>query len=303
MSKSKKERKELVRRESQLSIVRQCELLDVHRSGVYYRARGETALNLELMRTIDKKNLLHPWLGVPRITTWLRKDKGYDINKKRVERLFRLMGLSATGPNPNTSKRGKGELHRIYRYLLRNLKVERPGQVWAMDVTYIPVRGGYLYLCAIIDLYSRYVVGWSLSNTMTSEWCKRTLDTAIGEHGAPEILNTDQGSQFTSREFTQYVPRKKRSASVWTGRAGAWTTYSSNGSGAASSTSTSTFSRPTTGCNVLGGWKNISNITTTSDGTKVLTTRRLRQFMNGTKEERRDGNKGKNRVINKNGGL
>ena len=186
MSKSKKERKALVKRDSRLSVVRQCELLEIHRSGVYYEPRGETALNLELMRIIDEKNLLHPWLGVPRILTWLRKDKGYHVNKKRIERLFRLMGLSATGPNPNTSKRGKGELHRIYKYLLRNLDVDRCGQVWATDITYIPVRGGYLYLCAIIDLYSRYVVGWSLSNTMTSEWCRKTLETAIERHGAPE---------------------------------------------------------------------------------------------------------------------
>lgn len=119
------------------------------------------------------------------------------------------MGLSATGPKPNTSKRGKGELHRIYRYLLKNLDIERCGQVWAMDITYVPVQGGYLYLCAVIDLYSRYVVGWSLSNTMTSEWCEKTLGTAIGEHGAPEILNTDQGSQFTSIGFAEYVTKEK----------------------------------------------------------------------------------------------
>ena len=208
MSKSKKERRDLVAKGSKLSVVRQCELLDIHRSGVYYRPKGVTPLNLELMRLIDEKNMLHPWLGVPRILTWLQKDKGYDINKKRIERLFRLMGLSATGPKPNTSKRGKGELHRIYKYLLKNLDIERCGQVWAMDITYIPVQGGYLYLCAIIDLYSRYVVGWSLSNT--SQWCKKTLDAAIAQHGAPEILNTDQGSQFTSVEFTEYVTRERQ---------------------------------------------------------------------------------------------
>src|SRR5690606_20715327 len=195
MSKSVKERRELVKRSCRLSVVRQCELLEIHRSGIYYQPRGESPQNLELMRLIDEKNLLHPWLGVPRITTWLQKDMGHGINKKRIERLFRLMGLSATGPNPNTSKRGKGELHRIYKYLLRGLEVERCDQVWAMDITYIPVKNGYLYLCAIIDLYSRYVVGWSLSNTMTSDWCRRTLGTAIAEHGVPEILNTDQGSE------------------------------------------------------------------------------------------------------------
>lgn len=210
MKEDAKQRRSHVDKAGKLSVVRQCELLDIHRSGVYYEPKGESALNLELMELIDEKNLLHPWLGVPRIVTWLRKDKGYNINKKRVERLFRLMGLSATGPNPNTSKRGKGELHRIYKYLLRNLEVTRCGQVWSTDITYIPVKGGYLYLCAIIDLYSRYVVGWSLSNTMTSELCRKTLEAAIEEHGAPEILNTDQGSQFTSLEFTRYVTREKQ---------------------------------------------------------------------------------------------
>ncbi len=205
MKEDAKQRKTHVDKASGLSVVRQCELLDIHRSGVYYRPKGETALNLELMRHIDGENLLHPWLGVPRMTTWLQRDKGYAINKKRIERLFKLMGLSATGPKPNTSKRGKGELHRIYKYLLKNLEVKGPGHVWAMDITYVPVQGGYLYLCAIIDLYSRYVVGWSLSNTMTAEWCRKTLEEAIEEHGAPDILNTDQGSQFTAHEFCNWA--------------------------------------------------------------------------------------------------
>lgn len=205
MKEDAEQRKRHVDKAGKLSVVRQCELLEVHRSGIYYEPKGETALDLELMRPIDEKNLLHPWPGVPRILTWLVKDMGHRVNKKRIERLFRLMGLSATGPKPNTSKRGKGELHRIYKYLLKYLKIERCGQVWAMDITYIPVQGGYLYLCAIIDLYSRYVVGWSLSNTMTSEWCRKTLETAIEEHGAPEILNTDQGSQFTAHEFCNWA--------------------------------------------------------------------------------------------------
>jgi len=113
--------------------------------------------------------------------------------------------LNAFIPKPNTSKKGKGALHRIYKYLLKGLKVMRPNQVWAMDITYIPVQGGYLYLCAIIDLYSRYVVGWSLSNTMTSSWCRQTLQRAIQTYGKPEILNTDQGSQFTAYEFCDWV--------------------------------------------------------------------------------------------------
>lgn len=205
MNQNRRERLGHVDKASELSIVRQCELLEVNRSNFYYKPCGQSDLNLTLMRLIDQEYLSHPWLGVPRMTTWLQKDKGFKINHKRIERLYRLMGLSATGPKPNTSKKGKGALHRIYKYLLKGLKVERTNQVWAMDITYIPVKGGYLYLCAIIDLYSRYVVGWSLSNTMTSDWCKQTLQGAITLHGAPEILNTDQGSQFTAYEFCDWV--------------------------------------------------------------------------------------------------
>ena len=205
MSKSVSARRDCIDRDCHLSIVRQCELLEIHRSGLYYQPVGESVLNLNLMRLIDQEHLLHPWLGVPRMTAWLRKDKGLRVNKKRIERLYGLMGISAIGPKPNTSMKGKGALHRIYKYLLKGLKVVRSNQVWAMDITYIPVQGGYLYLCAIIDLYSRYVVGWSLSNTMTSNWCRETLQEAIEKHGKPEILNTDQGSQFTAYEFCDWV--------------------------------------------------------------------------------------------------
>ena len=165
---------------------------------------GVVPPEVELMRQIDEKHMLHPWLGVPRMVTWLNRDMGYRINKKRIERLYRLMGISATGPKPNTSKKGKGELHRIYKYLLRNLEVTRCGQVWAMDITYIPVRGGYLYLCGIIDLYSRYVLNWALSNTMEAEWCAGVLSDTIKQYGKPETFNTDQGSQFTSDTFPKY---------------------------------------------------------------------------------------------------
>jgi putative transposase len=210
MNQNRRERQGHIGKATGLSIVRQCELLEVSRSNFYYRPCGETDLNLELMRQIDEEYLLHPWLGVPRMTTWLQKDRGFKINHKRVERLYRLMGLSATGPKPNTSKKGKGALHRIYKYLLKGLKVERANQVWAMDITYVPVKGGYLYLCAIIDLYSRFVVGWSLSNTMTSDWCRQTLEGAIADYGCPEILNTDQGSQFTAHEFCDWATHEDR---------------------------------------------------------------------------------------------
>lgn len=205
MNKNRAQRMHLVDKANRLSVSRQCELIGVSRSSFYYKPVAESELNLELMRLIDEKYLLHPWLGVPRMTTWLRKDKGYRINPKRIERLYGLMGLSALGPKPNTSKRGKGSQHRVYKYLLRGLEVERSNQVWAMDITYIPVKGGYLYLCAIIDLYSRFVVGWSLSNAMSSEWCRQTLQSATEQYGTPEILNTDQGSQFTAYEFCDWV--------------------------------------------------------------------------------------------------
>ena len=201
-------RGKIVRGHLQLSLSRQCDLLSIHRSGLYYKPVGESELNLKLMRMIDEHHMEHPWLGVPRMTTWLRKDMEIKVNHKRVERLYRLLGISAIGPNPNTSRPGKGKGHKVYPYLLRNLKVTRPNQVWATDLIYIPVRGGYLYLMAIIDLHSRYIVGWSLSNTMEANWCVKTLKEAVERHGAPEILNTDQGSQFTSEAFSGYVTKE-----------------------------------------------------------------------------------------------
>lgn len=207
MNQSVSQRRAHVDKSHSLSVVRQCDLLEIHRSGLYYSPTPESELNLELMRIIDEKHLKHPWLGVPRMTTWLKKDLGYQINPKRIERLYRLMGIQAIGPKPNTSKPSKG--HKKYPYLLRNLTVDRVNQVWAIDITYIPVRGSFLYLVAIIDVHSRFVVGWSLNNTMTSEWCKAVLEQAIEVHGAPEILNTDQGSQFTAELFADFVTKEK----------------------------------------------------------------------------------------------
>lgn len=187
-----------------LSIKRQCELLEVCRSSFYYVPREDSSLNHELMKLIDKQYLETPFYGVPRMTAFLR-GLGYKINPKRIRRLYRLMDLQAIGPRPNTSRPHKGKGHHIYPYLLRGLNITRPNQVWAMDITYVPVGNGYMYLVAIIDLYSRYIVGWSLSNTMTSDWCKACLITAILTHGKPEILNTDQGGQFTSPGFAEFV--------------------------------------------------------------------------------------------------
>ncbi len=188
----------------QLSITKQCELLSLHRSGLYYKPVGESDLNLELMRLMDEHYLHHPFKGANRMHTWLTMDKGYRVSRNRIERLYyRVMGLQAVMPGKHTSRRHKP--HKVYPYLLRGLVVDKPNQVWAMDITYVPMKKGYMYLVAIIDLYSRYVVNWSVSNTMDAAWCKDVLQEAVEQHGAPEIINTDQGAQFTSETFTSYV--------------------------------------------------------------------------------------------------
>ena len=188
----------------QLSLVQQCMLLSIHRSGIYYQPKGESPLNLELMRLMDEHYLHHSFKGASRMHTWLTMDKGYKVSKNRIERLYyRVMGLRATMPGKHTSRRCKA--HKTYPYLLRNLSIERPNQVWAIDITFIPMKKGYMYLVAIIDLYSRYVINWSVSNTMDAEWCQQMLEQAIEVHGKPEIINTDQGSQFTSDVFSLFV--------------------------------------------------------------------------------------------------
>lgn len=156
------------------------------------------------MELIDKEYLRHPFYGVPRMTKYLRS-LGHQVNPKRIRNLYRIMDIHAIGPRPNTSKPHKGKGHTIFPYLLRGLQVERPNQVWAMDITYVPVGNGFMYLVAIIDLYSRFIVGWSLSNTMTAQWCKECYATAVELYGRPGILNTDQGSQFSSPIFTEWV--------------------------------------------------------------------------------------------------
>ena len=191
---------------SKLSIREQTKLLGIHRSGIYYQPVQTSSLNLELMRLMDAHYIKHPYKGARRMHVWLTKDKGYSVNLKRIGRLYYdVMGLRSVLPGPHTSKPGKGAGHQVFPYLLRGLKINRPNQVWATDITYIPMSSGFMYLVAIIDIYSRYVVGWSISNTMDSAWCQATLEEAIGNYGKPEILNTDQGSQFTAKEFTTYV--------------------------------------------------------------------------------------------------
>jgi putative transposase len=182
-----------------LSIRRQCVLLSLARSGVYRAKRPANDDDLVLMRRIDQLFLAWPFLGSRRMTAMLRAE-GLEVNRKRVRRLMRLMGIAALGPKPRTTKPAHG--HRIFPYLLRDLVIERPNQVWAADITYIPIGRGFLYLVAVIDWFSRAVLAWRLSNTMDAVFCVDALEEALARWGRPEIFNTDQGSQFTGAAFT-----------------------------------------------------------------------------------------------------
>ena len=197
-----KERRAMVDSEATLSIRRQCELLGVNRSSLYYGPVEPDADELELMRRMDELHMEHPFFG-SRMMTQMLKREGRVINRKRVQRLMRLMGLESTAPKPNTSK--PSPEHPVYPYLLRNMTISRVNQVWAADITYIPMARGFAYLVAIIDWYSRRVLAWRLSNTFDSTFCVEALQEALTRHGRPEIFNTDQGSQFTSEDFTSVL--------------------------------------------------------------------------------------------------
>ncbi len=190
------------RNQNGLSIARRCKLLAVARSSFYYTGKGHSPLNLELMRLIDEQFLESPWYGSRQMARWLRR-RHYEVGRKRVRRLMRVMGLSAIYQKPNTSR--PHPQHRIYPYLLGNLKVERPNQVWCADITYIPMRRGFLYLAAVMDWSTRAVLSWRLSNTMNPGFCVEALQEALSGYGKPEIFNTDQGGQFTSEDFTQVL--------------------------------------------------------------------------------------------------
>ena len=203
-------RKSWVELSPKYSIRRQCRLAGVSRSGIYYEPAVETETNLALMRLIDEQYLRHPEFGYPRMTDWLQ-DKGYPVNHKRVARLMRIMGLQAITPGPHTSN--PAPEHKIYPYLLRNMTIDQVGQVWSTDITYIPLRYGFMYLTAVIDWYSRYVLAWELSNTMESLFCVDALKHALTK-GTPEIFNTDQGAQFTSEAFTEVLLDKNIAISM-----------------------------------------------------------------------------------------
>ncbi len=182
-----------------MSIRRQCELLGLARSNWYYEPAPESEPNLRLMRLIDEQYTRTPFYGSRRMVVAL-SEQGYPVNRKRVQRLMRLMGLEGLAPGPSTSR--PHPQHKIYPYLLRDVQIVRPNQVWGSDITYIPMRSGYLFLTAILDWYSRYVVGWALSNVQDTGLCLEALEQALNE-ARPEIFNTDQGSQYTSTAFTE----------------------------------------------------------------------------------------------------
>ena len=189
---------------------RQCELLGVNRTGLYYQPVGESEENLLLMRLMDEEYTRHPFFGSRRLMGWLN-DKGYEVNRKRVSRLMEVMGIEAIYPKPNLSR--PNEEHKIYPYLLRGLEITRPNQVWSTDITYIRMAGGFVYLVAVMDWFSRYVLSWSLSVTMELAFCVEALKRAL-HNGEPDIFNTDQGSQFTSEKFTGELERREIAISM-----------------------------------------------------------------------------------------
>ena len=196
---SRERRREMVdRQHPALSTLRQCASLGISRSSLYYRPKRTSCEDLALMKLIDQQYLATPFYGSRRMAVWFNR-QGHQVSRKRVQRLMRTMGLAAIYRRPRTSQPAPG--HKVYPYLLGGMEITRPNHVWAADITYIPMAKGFLYLVAIMDWYSRYVLAWNLSNTLDAEFCFQALEEALSK-GKPEIFNTDQGSQFTSEAFT-----------------------------------------------------------------------------------------------------
>jgi putative transposase len=205
-------RKTMIQRDHpDLSLSRQCEVLSISRSSFYYDLKGESPENLALMRRIDELFLKWPFYGSRQMVRQLHRE-GIRVGRHRVRRLMRLMGLQAIYQAPRTSD--PHPEHRIYPYLLRNMVINRPNQVWCADITYIPVQRGFLYLVAIMDWASRHVLAWRLSNTMDARFCVEALNEALSKYPKPEIFNTDQGSQFTSFDFTGVLKKAKITISM-----------------------------------------------------------------------------------------
>jgi len=194
----------MIDREHELPVTRQCELLGLARSTACYQPLPVSEADLVLMRRLDELHLKWPFLGSRRLRDLLQKD-GFEVGRKHVATLMRQMGIAALYRKPRTSIPGSGPEHRVYPYLLKGLTIERPNQVWAADITYIPMARGFLYLVAIMDWTSRKVLAWRTSNTLTTDFCLEALQQALTKYGTPEIFNTDQGCQFTSAEFTEVL--------------------------------------------------------------------------------------------------
>jgi putative transposase len=195
---------------AEISVRRQCELLGVNRAGLYYKPLGESEENLRLMRLLDEQYPRTPFYGSRKMTEWLRV-KGFVVNRKRISRLMEVMGIEAVYPKPKLSQPGEG--HKIYPYLLSGVEVSRINQVWSTDITYIRMAKGFLYLVAVMDWFSRYVLSWSLSLTMELDFCLEALKRAL-RRGRPEIFNSDQGSQFTSEKFIGQLQAKQIAISM-----------------------------------------------------------------------------------------
>jgi putative transposase len=189
----------MVTKTSELSITRQCKLLNISRSGLYYQPKSVSKEELKQMCLLDEGHMKHPYYGSRRLKGWLA-DHGHHLSRKKVVRLMRMMGIIPIYPKKNTSKPNRA--HKVYPYLLRGMTIDRPNQVWCTDISYIPMAKGFLYLVAIMDWHSRKVLSWRLSNTMDVHFCLEVLDEAVARFGAPEIFNSDQGAQFTSEAFT-----------------------------------------------------------------------------------------------------
>ncbi len=192
----------MIDRKHKLPVTRQCRVLSLSRSSAYYRPRPESQADLDLMRRIDELHLKYPFMGTRMLRSKLRRE-GYTVGRRHVGTLMSKMGIHALYCKPNTSKRHPE--HKIYPYLLRNLDINRPNQVWAADITYIPMKRGFIYLFAVIDWYSRKVLAWRLSNTLNADFCIETVEEALRRFGKPEIFNTDQGSQFTGHKFIKLL--------------------------------------------------------------------------------------------------
>jgi putative transposase len=204
---STEKRQKIDKTHPRLSLQKQSELVSIHGSSIYYQPKGVSVLNQELMKEIDKYFLEHLYYGVEGMTTYLNMDLGYNVTIKRVRRLYNKMGLQTIDRAARTTVRNKAEY--VYPYLLRNLEIEKTNQVWRTDIIYIPMNKGFMYLTAIIDVYSRKIMGWSLSNSMIKEWCCNLVNDTIEKQGVPEILNSDQGSQYTSNLYIETLKKQQ----------------------------------------------------------------------------------------------